>query len=190
MQMSPSDQKTTNFGGELGGNRAQTRAKKMQNRIPPRIDRLIHERIHDPYKTKSKPPEISVCPVCFAVFKGGRWQWAAFWPIKAHRQTCQACHRIRDNYPAGIITITGSFALSHRTEILNLIRNKEREEKSEHPLHRILQIEEQPSSLVIKTTDIHLPHAMGEALRHAYKGSLAVQYSEETYFIHVRWSRQ
>jgi hypothetical protein len=163
---------------------------EIENRTPPRIDRLIHERIHDPYKTKSKPPEITVCPVCYAVFKGGRWQWIASWPFNAHRRTCQACHRIRDNYPAGAITITGSFASSHRAEILNLIRNRAREENCEHPLHRILQIDEQPGSLVIKTTDIHLPHAIGESLRHAYKGSLKIQYSEETYFIDVKWSRE
>jgi len=163
---------------------------KIENRTPPRMDRLIHERIHDPYRTKSKPPEISVCPLCYAVFKGGRWQWIASWPLNAHRQTCQACHRIRDNYPAGVITITGSFASSHRAEILNLIRNQEHEENGEHPLHRILKIEEQPGSLVIKTTDIHLPHAIGESLRRAYKGSLKIHYSEETYFIDVKWSRE
>ena len=33
-------------------------------------------------------------------------------------------------------------------------------------------IEEKPGSIVIKTTDIHLPRAIGEALHHAYKGSL------------------
>ena len=162
----------------------------LQKHIPHRIDRLIHERVHDPYKTKNKLPEPSVCPVCYAVFKEGRWQWPSFWPIDAHRQTCQACHRIHDEPPAGIITVSGGFALSHRVEILNLIRHQEREENQEHPLHRIMGIEENPASIVIKTTDIHLPHAIGEALRHACKGRLEIRYSDETYFVEVKWSRE
>jgi hypothetical protein len=61
-----------------------------------RKNRLIHEHVHDLYKTKSKPPEPTVCPICYAVFKEGWWQWAEFWPIEAHRQMCQTCHRTRD----------------------------------------------------------------------------------------------
>jgi hypothetical protein len=153
------------------------------------MDRLIHERVHDPYKTKSKPPEPTVCPVCYAVFKEGRWQWADSWPINAHRHTCQACHRTHDGYPAGIVIISGSFALIHKAEILNLARHLEQQEKQEHPLHRIMGIEEKPDSVAISTTDIHLPHSIGEALRRAYKGSLELRYTQESYFIEVKWSR-
>jgi hypothetical protein len=53
-----------------------------------------------------------------------------------------------------------------------------------------MQVEEKPDSMVIKTTDIHLPHALGEALRHAYKGDLEIRYSKEAYFIEVKWSRE
>lgn len=161
---------------------------QRQYRMAGRMDRLIHERVHDPYKTKSKLPEPTVCPVCCAVFKDGRWQWVDSWPIDAHRQTCQACHRTQDGYAAGALTVSGAFALSHRTEVLNLARNLEQREKREHPLHRIMQIEEKPDSIVIKTTDIHLPHSIGEALRHAYKGSLEIRYAEESHFIDVKWS--
>jgi hypothetical protein len=34
-----------------------------------RKNRLIHEHVHDPYKTKSKPPEPTVCPICYAVLR-------------------------------------------------------------------------------------------------------------------------
>jgi hypothetical protein len=164
--------------------------RQFENRTPYRMDRLIHERIHDPYKTKSKPPEPTVCPVCYAVFKEGRWQWADSWPIDAHRQTCQACHRTKHGYAAGVVNVSGAFALSHRAEILNLARHQEQQEKREHPLHRIMQIEEKPDLIVIKTTDIHLPHSIGEALRHAYKGSLQLGYTDESYFIEVKWCRE
>ena len=164
--------------------------QRSENRTSYRMDRLIHERVHDPYKTKSKLREPTVCPVCNAVFKEGRWQWADSWPIDAHRQICQACHRTRDGYPAGIVTISGAFALSHVSELLNLVRHREREENREHPEHRIMRIEEKPGTIVIETTDVHLPHAIGEALHDAFKGSLKFRYPEESYFVEVRWDRE
>ena len=57
-----------------------------------RKDRLILERIHDPYKAKRKLPEPTVCPGCQAVLREGRWQWAKSWPESSHRELCQACH--------------------------------------------------------------------------------------------------
>ena len=66
----------------------------------------------------------------------------------------------------------------------------EQQENREHPLHRIMEIEERPDSIVIRTTDIHLPHAIGEAVQHAYKGSLDLRYTEESYFVDVKWSRE
>lgn len=155
-----------------------------------RKDRLIHEHVHDPYKTKRKLPEPSVCPVCNAVFVDGRWQWAESWPADAHKETCQACHRTNDGYPAGVLTLTGAFVQAHKSEILSLARNHEKQENSEHPLHRIMATEEHPDSIVIKTTDIHLPQRIGEALRHAYSGALDMHYDEEGYLARVSWNRE
>jgi len=155
-----------------------------------RRDRLLREHIHDPYKTKHKPPEPTVCPVCNAVFHGGRWIWTESWPVDAHKETCQACHRTMDNYPAGVMTLSGTFALAHKEEIIELARHHERRENSEHPLHRIMRVSEQNGMIVIETTDIHLPHRIAEALRHAYKGELHVDYNEEGYFVRVSWTRE
>ena len=70
------------------------------------------------------------------------------------------------------------------------MRNNEEEEKSEHPLHRLMAIEEQPGAIIIKTTDIHLPPRIGEALRRAFKGELDLHYDEEGYFIRINWKRE
>ena len=93
-------------------------------------------------------------------------------------------------YPARVVTISGAFALAHASELLNLVRHREREENREHPEHRIMRIEEKPGTIVIETTDVHLPHAIGEALHDAFKGSLKFRYPEESYFVEVRWDRE
>ena len=155
-----------------------------------RQDRLIHERVHDPYKTRRKVGEPAFCPECGAVFSHGRWQWAEARPENSQPELCQACQRIRDHYPAGVVTIAGAFAQGHKEEILNLVRHHETLEKRLHPLHRILDIQEQPAVLLIQTTDIHLPRRIGEALRRAYKGELEIRHEEETHFARVNWRRE
>jgi hypothetical protein len=52
-----------------------------------------------------------------------------------------------------------------------------------------MAIEERDDAIVVRTTDIHLPRRIGEALRHAYRGELDFHYDEEAYFIRVRWTR-
>ena len=168
---------------------SKTKAQ-LDNYARARNDRAILERVHDPYKTRSKPPEPSVCPVCKAVFHDGRWQWVEFWPMDAHRELCEACQRARDNYPAGVVTLTGAFVGAHKPEILSLAQHHEEQENTEHPLNRIMGIEEHPDALVISTTDIHLPHRIGEAVRHAWKGELQLQYDKEGCFVRVNWTRE
>lgn len=156
---------------------------------PARMDRLIHEMVHDPYKTKRKVHEPTVCPRCKVVYHQGRWQWMDSWPFNSHEELCPACRRTQDNYPAGVVTLSGDFVLTHRDELIQLARHHEALEKAEHPLDRIMAVEEIPNGIVIKTTDIHLPHRLGEALHHAYKGELDVHYDREGYFARVNWKR-
>ena len=158
-------------------------------RQPQRRDRLIHEHVHDPYKTRLKLVDPSVCPQCGAVYESDRWRWGSP-PANAGEQICQACHRINDRYPAGEIDLSGEFLALHKEEIINLARNQEEIEQAEQPLHRIMSIEDRQDHVVITTTVIHLPRRIGQALHSAYKGSWDVHYDEEGYFIRVRWSRQ
>ncbi len=102
---------------------------------------------------------------------------------------CPACHRIRDHYPAGYVALRGEFVRAQRAELLGLVHNVEPKEKSEHPLKRIISIEEQDGALAIMTTDMHLGRTIGEALHHAYHGALDYHYVEESNILHVTWER-
>ncbi len=83
----------------------------------------------------------------------------------------------------------GAYLPAHRDEILALVRNQEREENTSHVLHRIMSIEDGPAAIVIKTTDIHLPRRIGEALHRAFKGQLERRYDKAGCFLRVNWSR-
>ena len=158
--------------------------------IPPasRRRRLINDRVHDPYQKRGKLREPTVCPQCGAVYRAGRWGWGKR-PPEAHEELCQACRRSNDRYPAGTIILSGDFLRQHKNELLSLARNCEQAEKGEHPLNRIMAIDEQSEDVVITTTDVHLPRRIGEALRSAYDGDLAIQYKDGEYHVRVTWRR-
>lgn len=155
---------------------------------PVRHDRLIQEYRHDAYKSKLKMHEPTVCPQCGAVFHEGRWQWLSK-PAQAHEEMCPACHRIHDEFPAGFVTLSGSFLNAHREELLHLVKNQEEHEKAEHPLKRIMKIEDQEDGVLVTTTDIHLARGIGEALHHAYQGELEFHYNEQENLLRVVWER-
>lgn len=152
-----------------------------------RHDGLFQELVHDAYKAKGKLPEPSVCSRCGAVFRDGHWQWGDA-PTGAHSATCPACHRIQDHFPAGFLMLAGPFFLSHKDEIMHLVHHHEQHERAEHPLQRIMTVEENGDGTLVTTTDIHLARGIGEALRHAYHGELEFHYNPEASLLRVHWT--
>jgi len=156
---------------------------------PVRRDRLLQERVHDSYQAKGKFHEPTYCPDCNAVFRAGRWQWLEH-GNDAHPVTCPACHRERDHFPAGYVSLSGDFLAEHNQEILHLIKNREAREKAGHPLQRIMDIETTDDDGVqVTTTDSHLARSIGVALYHAYRGELAFHYNPVQTLLRVKWSR-
>jgi hypothetical protein len=153
-----------------------------------RKDRQIEEVVHDPYRERHKPAGPAVCPTCGVVYEHGRWMWEPL-PANAKAHPCPACHRVKDKYPAGHVTLSGPFLAQHRDEILGLVRNEETRAKAEHPLERIMQIADANGEITITTTDLHLPRRIGEALKHAWKGELDVKFSPDEYLVRVHWRR-
>jgi NMD protein affecting ribosome stability and mRNA decay len=149
---------------------------------PKRHDRLLRELDHDPYHARLKLKEPNVCPECGAVFHKGRWTWAQA-PAEAHRELCPACLRIRDEIPAAFLMLGGSLLAGH------LVRNHEQRERAEHPLKRIMAVEETDDGLRLGFTEAHLARGIGEALRDAYKGDLDYRYADEDIMLRVTWKR-
>ena len=155
---------------------------------PLRHDHVLHEREHDPYRSRGKLAEPTVCPECHAVFHQGRWQWAEA-PAKAHQEMCPACQRIHDAFPAGFVTLAGEFFKQHGGELRQLVENVGERAKAEHPLERIMKIEDEGNHILVTTTGIHLARGIGEALHHAYQGELEFHYNDEQNLLRVHWQR-
>jgi len=151
-------------------------------------DRIWDDPRHDPYQTKGKYPEPVVCTGCHAIYEHGRWRWGAR-PEGAHAMECPACHRTRDRQPAGYITLAGAITEGDRDALVRLVRNVEKHESAEHPLHRILAIEQDAGEVRVTTTDVHLPQRIGEAVRHAHKGTLEIVYAADEYIVRVDWRK-
>jgi NMD protein affecting ribosome stability and mRNA decay len=149
---------------------------------------MVQEYQHDTYKLRGKLKESTLCTECGAVFHKGRWTWEAK-PDGACEIVCPACMRVRDKYPKGLLTVKGSFKDEQREQVMGLIRNTEAQEKQEHPLSRVMDIQQEREDLIVTTTDTHLPRRIGHALHHAYHGELQFHYDQDEDFIRVIWHR-
>jgi hypothetical protein len=165
------------------------RSKHHPGATQPHPRRRIHEEPHDVYGIRGKLPEPTCCPTCGAAYRAGRWTWDST-PFGAHEVECPACRRIRDDYPAGIVTLAGGFVAAHRAEIESLVHNLEEREKAEHALKRIFAIRDaEDGTLCIPTTDARLARSIGHALHSAYQGSLEAPEPQAEGPIRVRWQR-
>lgn len=158
-----------------------------------RKDKLIQERIHDPYYEGEKYPDGVICSGCQAIYKEGRWVWPTEEEKKkkmsSEETLCPACRRVRDKYPAGMVMLSGTYLANHKEEILNLANNIIEEEKARSPLKRLINIEEEDGRLVLNFTDDHLARRVGEAVGRAHKGEIEIKYQEEARFVKVFWHR-
>ena len=149
----------------------------------------LREEIHDPYRTSAKSRGPALCPQCGATYLKGRWTWQRLVPKPIVSLECPSCRRIKDQYPAGEITLRGSFAVEHADEIRRLVRNTEKAGHDEHPLHRIIALQRTGGVTTVTTTDIHLPRRIAHAVEAAWGGSLTTHYDEAGYFVRIDWVR-
>jgi hypothetical protein len=150
---------------------------------------FLRERVHDPYRAHEKPRDATGCPQCGVRFRNGRWAWPRAGTAEFRRELCPACRRINDHYPAGELVLSGSFLQGHHDEILATARHTAEAERIEHPLNRIMAIDEDPDEITIFTTDVHLPHRIAHALKSAFGGAVSTHYDLEGYFTRALWER-
>ncbi|MEO0098248.1 MAG: BCAM0308 family protein [candidate division WOR-3 bacterium] len=153
----------------------------------------LRGKLDDPYLTKKAYPEPTVCPTCGLIYHKKHWKRDEGLKEKLEREAkrikCPSCRKIEDHYPMGILTISGSFFLSHKEEINNIIKNTERKEILRNPLDRIMSLKEEKEKMIVETTSENLALALGKALSRAYKGKLEIRFSEDQKMVRVFWER-
>lgn len=144
---------------------------------------------NDAYRPGAKPKGPVVCPGCGAAFHKGRWRWGAA-PAGALKRRCPACRRIDERLPAGFISLSGTFFTRHRKEVLARVKHCEQQENAEHPLERVMAIENDGANgRMVTTTSVHLARLIGHALERAFKGELTRSHNRDDNVLRVRWSR-
>ena len=150
----------------------------------------------DPYLPKGASKKISVCEGCHAVYKKKRWYADPHLYIAAVKisdtavAVCPACLKIRDNFPGGIVTLTGDYVLLHKQELLNLIKNEEARARGFNPLERVMSVKETGyGGMVISTTNEKMAQRIGRAIRKAFSGKVTYQWSHDNKLARVDWAR-
>jgi NMD protein affecting ribosome stability and mRNA decay len=153
------------------------------------------ERSTDVYLPKGGSREVTLCSKCGAFYWNKRWSTDADELGKIGREAgitngvCPACQRMRDDNPAGVLTLTGDYLLQHENEILNMIKHVEANARAKNPLARIMEINQEKKVLTISTTDAKLAQKLGKELYKAHKGELRFQWSQAESFSRVNWTR-
>jgi hypothetical protein len=143
---------------------------------------------HDAIFGRAAQAGLRACPRCEVVLFEGRWRWMLP-PTGSSSVLCPACRRMDDDYPAGIVTLSGPILVQRRTEILHLIHNEEMAERDEHRLSRLMGMSTGDNSVELSTTHTRLGQRIGEAVYRTFGGHLNVRYSDDDSQVRVRWER-
>lgn len=150
----------------------------------------------DPYLPRGASQKTAVCSACHAVYRNKRWSAdrALYETVTGGAAVvmlvCPACLKIRDNFPGGIVTLKGDYVLPHKQDLMNLMKNEEERARGFNPLERIMSIKENGhGSLVIATTNEKLAQRLGRALKRAFHGDVAYQWSHDNKLVRVDWER-
>ena len=72
-------------------------------------------------------------------------------------------------------------------QLLNLVKTREARAAIEHPLQRIMAVEDVAGGIRVTTTDAHLARGIAQALHEAFKGNLELSYSKDEHLVRAVW---
>lgn len=163
-----------------------------------RLDKRLNFKAQDPYLDKTQYKDPTICPKCSLVYHNKTWKKdenlkkQLIKTNKVEFKECPACRKIKDNYPLGIIHLSGEYILDefHKNEILNLVKHEAEKEENTNPLSRIMSIEHDKNDyLIIKTTTEGLAARIGKAIQRAHKGNLEFKFSDDQKLLRVFWEK-
>ena len=169
---------------------------RIKTKEPVHIRRNV-DAFEDPCKIDEHLPDYSVCRECGGTYVSGRWHSPNHLTRKPKSSsaeqsltTCPTCRKLRGHVPGGVIRLTGEFVLTHREEILNLIRNQTRKGDAANSAGRVMTMEAQPDGMELTTTNEKLAQRIGRALYKAYSGEVEYKWSPDDGLARVNWHRE
>jgi len=153
--------------------------------------------LNDPYLINADYNDPNICSECGAVYHNKHWEFSDEFSHNLKLRgnyadkKCPACRKIEDNYPMGLVFISGNFILGHKQSILNTIKAEEKRAMQKNPLERIMTIEkEAEDKYLVKTTTDALAHRIGKILHRSFKGELNYKFSDDQKLLRASWSRE
>jgi hypothetical protein len=147
-------------------------------------------RIGETFQHVAKCPSHTCCPKCHLIFLNGVWKRTTsrnsgsnYWKL------CPACVQIRGGLAGGVAQFTGTYAISHRQDLLNRIHNVEKQVLRERPLERIIDIVEDRRGIAVSATTEHLIARIGKAIERDFGGNLELKYALEDKLAFAHWHR-
>jgi hypothetical protein len=163
-------------------------AKRIQLREVLRPDK--RGSIGGPYQKSEKYRSNTCCPKCSLLFQNGVWRrTTAGKEGQVQWKLCPACMQIRDGQIGGVVQFSGAFAGTHRRELINRIRNVEKQAQEERPLERIIHLKEDKQGIVVSATTEHLVARIGKSVQRDFGGDLDLRYAPDDKFALVHWRR-
>lgn len=154
-----------------------------------RRDQQPQAHTDDSYHAPKRLKTATHCTTCGATYDEGRWTWRAA-PVDAIEQQCPACKRTQDRAPAGELVLSGAYLHGRRADIVALLNNQARDETSEHPLERIMEIDDGgDAEMTVRTTGVHLLRRLGKAMVRAHRGELKVHNPDGEGILRAEWKR-
>jgi hypothetical protein len=152
-------------------------------------------RTEDPYQPE-EGQEASLCTVCQAIYQNKRWSFDEKLAAKlagtnkVKEVTCPTCHKVKDRYSEGILTLSGEFFKEHKDEIVNLLKKEAERVVKRSVADRIITMtEEAKDRLVVETTTEKMAQHLGRAVYKANKGELHFKWGEMDKLVRIYWSR-
>ncbi len=148
--------------------------------------RGVIQRNPETYRNRAKASGAQSCAGCGLVQHRGRWSRRAPPRARVASGLCPACRRVRDRYPAGTLRLPQDFFVD-REAILRMLRHAEEIEGAEHPLERLMDVEERDGELVVTTTGVHLAREIAHELGRQFHRKPRFRYADGESLVHVDW---
>lgn len=152
-------------------------------------------RLPDPYISAKAYKEPTLCPTCKLVYVKQRWHkndaeaklLSEKKDVFTHK--CPACRKIEDNYPMGVVNISGDFVAEHFEDLVNLVKAEERRAAEKNPLERLMKVDKVDGGIKVETTSDALALRIGRLLNKSYKGSTDFKFRYGDKYVIVDWVR-